>query len=74
MTCGKRGGGTLTAASVPRGGIRRCEIRGQERRQEKPAKNEHQKDTRNATTGRGIQTPARTTIKEFKAVHRAENP
>ena len=36
-------GGTQTAASVPRGGIRRREIRGQERQQGEPAKNEHKR-------------------------------
>lgn len=51
-------GGTQTAASVPRGGIRRREIRGQERQQGEPAKNEHKRHPKHDSGQRnGIPCP-----------------
>ena len=57
-TCGMGNGGTQTAASVPRGGIRRREIRGQERQQGEPAKNEHKRHPKHDSGQRnGIPCP-----------------
>ena len=51
-------GGTQPAASVPRGGIRRREIRGQERQQGEPAKNEHKRHPKHDSGQRnGIPCP-----------------
>ena len=57
-TCGMGNGGTQPAASVPRGGIRRREIRGQERQQGEPAKNEHKRHPKHDSGQRnGIPCP-----------------